>query len=277
MSQVFSREVRLPALTDSLQRLLSLSPADRSNLGLLELLALRDPVAVSRLLVLVNSAAFSRGVVVRNLSDAVFRLGAKCTYDALLSIWVVESLSKETGSQDLFRSTALRIRLAAHLTSLCVTCRRIHESLDSFPFELVHVQSDAVMAFSVQLLALCKPADDEDRQQLSAVLQKEEFPLLLQDPPVPHYTQAYLVDLARYWGADPTRVEHLRDWALERRPSGGLCMALLAEFLVHHVAAGRKDSLPQLLRESCLFEACRNLAETIVYNGISPASLVVRF
>ena len=275
-------EVRLPPLTDSLQRLLSLSAADKTNLSLLELLSVRDPVAVSRLLVLANSAAFSRGAHIRTVSEAVFRLGAQATYDALLAIWVVESFSdaKEPGSSRRKKAVIdpVRTRLAQHLTSLCITSRRIYESLGALPFELAEVQSDAVMTFSVQLLPLCAPDDSPERESLEQLLQGKTLPRFLLEPPFPEFVKRYLVPLADYWGADKARLQVLQQWAQHHEATPGLCVALLAEHLITYLSAQPVDQVPtpDAFRDPALPEACLQLLEQVAANGILASSLVVR-
>ena len=54
-SSALETTVKVPPLTDALVKLLALKPADKENLRLLEMLALKDPAAVARLITLANS------------------------------------------------------------------------------------------------------------------------------------------------------------------------------------------------------------------------------
>lgn len=265
------RELRLPPLTDSLQRLLGLSAHERNNLRLLELLAHRDTMATTRLMMLANSAAFHRGKGVGTVSDAILRLGAATTYDALLSTWLLSSLpgSDEPTQQE----QRLRGRLAQVLTGLCITARRICEALGDPSVALSDVQRDIVLVVAVQLLALSPDAGEAERQALKVAV--DEGALLISEPPNPTYLQEYLLALAAYWRARPPHLDQLREWARQRTPSLGIAIGIVAERMAFFLRRKPDCTQDTFLDSLSAYPVAAQLVQRVAAQGVLLRSLSV--
>ena len=266
-------ELRLPPLTDSLQRLLSLNPEERNNPRLLELLAHRDTMAATRLMMLANSAALLRGRPSRTVGEAILRLGSATTYDALLGTWVLDGVAGE-GSLDS-RELRFRNRMAQLLTELCITARRICEALDDAAIVLSEVQSDVVLVVAVQLLALTLSADAPERLALEGTCGRGV--LLISEPPNLGYLQDHLVALATYWRAPPLHIEQLRHWSRHRRPNTGIAIGILAERMAFFLRHKPECTLDMFLSDLSAYPLAAELARRVVSRGVSLRSLSVTF
>lgn len=109
----------LPLLSDAFTRLMALSPQDRLNTRLLELIVAKDPAAVARLVALAATPALSGVRKIRSLNDALHTLGANRACDALMAIWATAAMPAD----DDGRKAA--DYLVHHVFSLCATMRRL--------------------------------------------------------------------------------------------------------------------------------------------------------
>lgn len=142
----------LPRLSDAFVRLTALSPQDRLNIRLLELIVAKDPAAVARLVALAATPALSGVRKIRSLNDALQTLGANRACDALMAIWATAAMPTH---EDGRRAADF---LVHHVFSLCATMRR-----------LARLTRLAPLGDSAEILLLPLV----DRLVLSAVLNQE--------------------------------------------------------------------------------------------------------
>ena len=190
--------VRVPPLSDALQKLLSLSASERDNFRLLELIVLKDPAGVARLLTLANSPVYGARRRVQTVGEALQLLGSAGAYDALLLTWTHGLVAPEPALAPVAN------HLLRHTFSMCATVRRV----------LNYVEVDDVEASFVGLVVIL------DKLGLSLLLTPQqqgnepEVELLRQlATQSRHDLHAHAeltrplgwsVNVARGWGVDPT-------------------------------------------------------------------------
>lgn len=201
--------IRLPPLTDTLQRLLSLDEDDRDNARLLELLITRDAVAIARVAALANSALYQSARPARTVQEAVARLGTRLTYSVLLNVWTLESLS---ACAPVPLSPSFKNRLASYSLSLLATNRRVSELSHASSKEYIDQAVLLLLVLLSQMLVVLERNEDPNHprelefQQLSTRVVGGP-PLLFANPELPHLVREYCEPLAHHWGANPRVVE----------------------------------------------------------------------
>lgn len=125
-SQSASDRLHLPLLTPTAQRLLSAADESvRQNIAFLELVAVKDPVAVSKLLAIANSAYVSQPRQVQRIRDAIMVLGTDLSYQVLLQSALLSAMF----SKDNSVSPALPPYLRSYMLSMTMTMRQLRKSV----------------------------------------------------------------------------------------------------------------------------------------------------
>ncbi len=104
-----------------MSRLIALSDNDKMDIQSFELITLKDPAAIARLLSLSNSALFCRGAKIRTVREAVKHIGTETCFDALLAIFSLDML------QMPYELTGLRNYVTRHIFSVLTTARRLEK------------------------------------------------------------------------------------------------------------------------------------------------------
>jgi HD-like signal output (HDOD) protein len=168
-----SDRLQLPLLTPTAQRMLSAADeAVRQNVAFLELVAVKDPVAVSKLLALANSAFVTRPRPTQRVREAIVVLGTDVSFDVLLQSALLASLLSQSSSLDPVLTSFLR----KYMLSMTMTMRQLRKSV-SLTFK---PSSETVATFSalgiVASLTL-SPVEQEPLEELAVCASKGEFRL----------------------------------------------------------------------------------------------------
>ena len=120
-----SKNLVIPPLSDALRTLLALSDTDRLNIRVLELICLKDPGAVARIIAYATNAAQMGASNAKNsgksrtLAESLTLIGSAAACDLLLGMWGVETLPVPA------KLLAARNALAKHIFMMLTTARRI--------------------------------------------------------------------------------------------------------------------------------------------------------
>lgn len=153
----------IPPLSDVGQRLLALDQDSRSDLRLLALLAQQDPVLLSRLLVLANSAGVLPATANKtvNLDTAIRLLGATMTYSIMVGVAMGESLLGRVADAKVRRFLTKSAFARWH------TARNLSRYLELVPDQAFTVQMGALLEpLGVYVALLCMP-NVAERMQLA--------------------------------------------------------------------------------------------------------------
>lgn len=114
-----SESFRIPPLSSALAKLLSLKPDEREDFRLLELILMKDPAAIARLLSLANSAYYAGRRRSTTVAEALQVMGAQAVYDAMLVIWMSGLVAPHP------RFTQVSSYLVWHIFSMSATVRKL--------------------------------------------------------------------------------------------------------------------------------------------------------
>lgn len=109
----------VPPLSSALAKLLALKPEEREDARLLELILMKDPAAVARLLSLANSAYYAGRKRSTTVAEAVQALGTQAVYDAMLVIWMSGLIAPHP------RFSQVSTYLVRHIFSMSATARKL--------------------------------------------------------------------------------------------------------------------------------------------------------
>lgn len=197
---------KIPPLSDALSRLISLSAADRLDARTFELLALKDPAAVARLISLSNSVAFSRGTQTTTVKEAVRTIGTQTAYDALLAIFMIDLADMPGHLKNV------QTFLTRHIFSMVATARRVTAALPgaSEAIDHTHLALATILDKLGVALALVRP----DTPVLPAIQEamRDDRHLLHMMPPLEDGFR-FSVRVAEHWGLGSALVADVRTLA----------------------------------------------------------------
>lgn len=143
-----SERLQLPLLTPTAQRMLSAADDSvRQNVAFLELVAVKDPVAYSKLLAMANSAFVSRPRPTQRIRDAILLLGTEVSFDVLLQSALLSALLADNPNVE----SALPMFLRKYMLSMTMTMRQLRKSV-GLPFK---PSSESTATFSALGVVAC--------------------------------------------------------------------------------------------------------------------------
>ena len=115
----------LPPLSEGARELLALDASKQMDSRVLSLIAQKDPVQVTKLLILANSAAFGRHTLaVSTVPEAIRVIGAKNAYSTMTAIAMANSFAS------LKVSGAIKSFILSQALSASLTARKVASRLD---------------------------------------------------------------------------------------------------------------------------------------------------
>jgi len=268
--------IAIPPLSDALRTLLALSESDRLNIRVLELICLKDPGAVARIIAYATSAAqlaMNAGARAsaksRTLSESLTLIGSTTACDLLLGMWGVESMPVPP------ELISARNALAKHIFMMLVTARRIvlHAAVgDQVPGDELML---LILVDRLSLaMALTSDADPELQESVADAIMQGRHAFHR----VPEIAGAFHVSrsITKAWALSShldgylTTLDHWQAFEKSLVPAVSvvLCAEAALEAAYHPEAEDlvRKE-LPQV----------DNVARALVMRGVDPVGLAARY
>ncbi|KWU26361.1 HDOD domain-containing protein [Burkholderia cenocepacia] len=264
----------IPPLSDALRRLLTLSEKDRQDIRVLELICLKDPGAVARIVAYATNAAqmgangSKNAGKTRSLSEALSLVGSSTVCDLLLGMWGVETLPVPENLQ------AARNALAKHMLQMLTTARRVVQ----FAGVADQVPNDELMLLILVdrlslALALTAEADKELQENVAAAIIEGRHAFHR----IPEVASAFHVSrsITRAWnlsGHLDGYLATLDHWqAFERNLLPAVSVVLCAEAALE---ARFNPEMEALVREE--MPKVDEVARALVKRGVDPVGLAAK-
>ncbi|VTU42729.1 HDOD domain protein (plasmid) [Variovorax sp. PBL-H6] len=245
---------------------MGLTSTERTNPRTFELLTLKDPAAVARLISLSNAAGYHRsGNSVKSVRDAVRVIGTRASYDALLAIFTLDLVTFPTHLQPL------RNFLTRHIFSVLATARRIapYASPEHVVADQTHLAFVAIVDKLGIALAMGR-MHGATMPAMMAVASDSRHWL----HGMPEFDEAFELSaqVARSWDMSeevPQDLEHLARWAEHMPVMSSAC---------HHVLAAEAllDAKKGMGNDALLEAPFRDwpVIQNLFTRGVDPMSLV---